>query len=158
MRKFQMAPGLLLLVSCLLLFAVACARSAKIEPPEIAYGHDMCDVCGMLIGEPPFAAALLLNDGTTLKFDDLGEMFAYHQKNPDRQVRAWFVHDYESEVWLRGEEAFYVVSAQLQTPMGFGMAAFAEKSAAEKFAAQRQTQVLTFDQARALTLRGKHKM
>ena len=82
------------------------------------------------------------------KFDDIGDMLAYHAGRPDVQVRAWFVHDYPTEEWIRGETAFYVRSSQIASPMGHGIAAFRDRSAAETFAGGIGASVLTFDALR----------
>lgn len=127
----------------------ACAATGgEPKPPDIAYGHDTCDQCGMMIDDPRFAAAMLLEDGRVLKFDDAGEMFAYVAEHSGEAVRAWFVHDYHDESWLRGEEAFYVVSEQVHSPMGTGVAAFTTRPVAEKFAQDLGGKVLTFAEAR----------
>jgi len=102
----------------------------------------------MLISEARFAAATLLENGETRKFDDLSEMFSYHMDHPDLTVRAWFVHDYESEGWIRGETAFYVLDEEIKSPMGHGMAAFENREKAEKMAAELGVKVYTFDEAR----------
>lgn len=126
------------------------------QPPEIRYGQEMCSACGMVIDDPRFAAATLLVSGEYLKFDDVGEMLSYHMNHPEDQVSAWFVHDYPSENWIRGEQAFYVRSQSLQTPMGSGIAAFAERAAAESFAAERDGEVFSLDQIRAQTHIAEH--
>ena len=64
------------------------------------------------------------------------------------QVTAYFVHDYESEAWMRGETAFYVRSEKVKTPMGHGIAAFETREAADRFAAEYGAQTLTFDELR----------
>ena len=125
-----------------------CTAESEPKPPEIAYGHDVCDLCGMIISEPRFASALALTDGRTLKFDDPGEMFAYHRQNAEHAVRAWFVHDYRSEEWVRGEQAFYVFSPEIRSPMGYGIATFAERPAAEAFAHGIGGQPMMFEEAR----------
>jgi copper chaperone NosL len=142
-----------------LAWLAACAQApVEPKPPEIAYGQDLCDQCGMVIGEARFASALQLQDGKYLKFDDTGEMLAYMQANPDTPVLAWFVHDYPSEAWIRGEQAFYVLSAALETPMGTGIVAFKERSAAEAFAGEQSGQVLTFEEIQtAQPMMGGHK-
>jgi copper chaperone NosL len=119
------------------------------QPPEIAYGLDICEACGMIIDEPRFAGAMLLDGGETLKFDDIGEMFTYHVDHPELEVRAWFVHDYDSERWVHGENAFYVMADMLKSPMGHGVAAFGAKTAADEFAIEHDARVLTFDEMRA---------
>lgn len=130
----------------------ACAPSnAEPTPPDIAYGQDVCDTCGMIISDPKFASALVLEDGSFLKFDDLGDMFVHHMNHPNLKVKAWFVHDYGTEIWFRGEMAFYVASASIKAPMNGGLAAFAQRPEAEAFAQQLggEAKVLTFDEARA---------
>ena len=139
--------GLLLTAFCLLLTACS-PKSNEPQPPNIAYGQDMCDACGMIISDAKFAAATLLTSGEAIKFDDIGEMVAYHMDHPEQQVKAWFVHDYKSEAWIRGEAAFFVKSDQLQTPMGGGVAAFEKKDDAEAFAAEKSGKVLTLDELR----------
>jgi copper chaperone NosL len=139
--------GLLLTAFCLLLAACS-PKSNEPQPPNIAYGQDTCDACGMIISDAKFAAATLLTGGEALKFDDIGEMVTYHMDHPVQQVKAWFVHDYQSEAWIRGETAFFVLSDQLQTPMGGGVAAFEKKDDAEAFAAEKSGKVLTLDELR----------
>ena len=73
-----------------LFLLTACARDGDApRPPEILYGQDLCTQCGMVIDDPRFAAASLLNDGEVLKFDDVGEMLIFHMDHPEKQVQAW---------------------------------------------------------------------
>lgn len=125
------------------------ARPSGPQPPDIAMGHDVCEQCGMVISEPRFACATVLNDGTIRKFDDIGDMVMYHFERPDQQVSAYFVHDYNTEAWTRGEPAFYVRSDRIKSPMGHGLAAFATKADAETHATQVSGTVLNFDEMRA---------
>ncbi|HET7087376.1 MAG TPA: nitrous oxide reductase accessory protein NosL [Anaerolineae bacterium] len=83
------------------------------------------------------------------KFDDIGDMLAYHARHPELEVRARFVHDYNTEECILGETAFYVRSSQIVSPMGHGIAAFRDRSAAETFAGGIGASVLTFDALRA---------
>ena len=127
----------------------ACApQSDEPQPPDIAYGQDVCDECGMLIDEPRFAAASLTTDRGMSKFDDIGDMLTYHVRQPELEVRAWFVHDHDSEEWIRGETAFYVLSSRIASPMGHGIAAFGERNRAEVFAGEVGGVVMTFDELR----------
>lgn len=139
---------------CLLIAGLvsACAAPASNEPqpPEIVYGQDLCEHCGMLIDDARFAAALVIVDGPPHKFDDITEMVMFNMDHPDQPARAWFVHDYNTETWIRGETAFYVMSADLATPMGGGVAAFEKQADAEPFAQLHQTTVLNFDEMRAM--------
>lgn len=132
------------------LVLAACAPgSAEPQPPDIAYGQDVCDLCGMIISQPKYAAAMLLDNGESRKFDDIGNMLWYHNQHPELGVRAWFVHDYQAETWLRGELAFYVQSPEINSPMGHGIAAFKDRAAAASLAASLGVDVRTFDTLRA---------
>jgi copper chaperone NosL len=124
----------------------ACAPgSAEPQPPDVVYGQDVCDLCGMIISEPRYAAAMLLDNGESRKFDDIGNMLWYHDQHPELGVRAWFVHDYEAEEWIRGEPAFYVQSPAIKSPMGHGIAAFKDRVTAEALATSLGVDALTFE-------------
>ena len=86
----------------------------------------------MIIGDGRFAAAFVSAEGEFLKFDDIGCMKAYLQKNAAAAKNAW-VHNYQSETWIDSEKAVFVHSAQLVTPMGYGLAAFSAVQEADKF-------------------------
>lgn len=127
----------------------ACAgKPGEPRPPEIQYGQELCSACGMLISEARFAAATLLTSGEARKFDDIGEMLVYHMDHPEDQVQAWFVHDYGSESWIRGESAFFVKSEVIKSPMGSGIVAFEKESDAKAFAAQVQGTIYSLDEIR----------
>lgn len=134
----------------------ACAsRPTGPQPPEIFYGQEVCEACGMIIDDARFAAAFLDADGQAHKFDDVGEMIGYQMNHPDLQVQVWFVHDYPTQTWIRGETAFYVMSESIGSPMAHGIAAFASAEEARQFADERNVEVLTFDDLRvAVHLQG----
>jgi len=117
----------------LLLFA-GCGQAANVEePPEIAYGQDVCERCGMIISEDKFAAAYWTAGGQERRFDDIGGMIAYDTENSE-DVASYWVHDFGTGEWMRAEEATYVLDSNLMTPMGFGIAAFADKEQARALA------------------------
>lgn len=142
MKKF-------LFLTFVFLSLVACSTTAvesnEPQPPEMTYGQDVCASCGMLIDDAHFAAATLMKDGQTRKFDDVGEMMMYHMDHPDLNVEAWFVHDYNTQGWIRGETAYYVMDSQLLSPMGHGIAAFSDRATAVTFAQTFAADVLDFD-------------
>ncbi len=133
----------------------ACAGGQP-KPPEVVFGMDLCERCGMVIDDPRYAAALVLENGSSHKFDDAGEMFAWRADHTGETVAAWYVHDYTSKVWLRGETAFYVVNKGVTSPMGTGVAAFGVRAEADTFAKGLKATVLVFDEAqRLLAVPGK---
>jgi len=144
------APFVLASVCAILLLAAcAGAPSGELEPPEIQYGFDVCQACGMLIDDPRHAAASLTLEGAAYKFDDIGDMVRFHAEHHTEQVRAWFVHDFGTEAWLRAEATWFVFGPDVDTPMGHGIAAFADEASAVALAQAIGADVFSFDEARA---------
>jgi copper chaperone NosL len=136
-------PALLLAV----MLAGGCRQAVDTtQPPEIAYGQDVCDNCNMLISEEKFAAAYWTVDGQARRFDDLGEMLSFMQSNPEEIASVW-VHDVNSAEWLPAGEAYFVMNAGLSTPMGTGIVACSSEAEAQALAyGQDGAMVLSFDE------------
>jgi copper chaperone NosL len=115
-------------------------------PPEISYGRDTCDRCGMIISDERFASALVAPDGTATRYDDLGEMLEVIAEEGPGERRAW-VHDWGSVEWIDATTASFVRGAPETTPMGTGFIAFAEREDAEQFATENNAVILTWDEA-----------
>ncbi len=148
----KITRGSLFLVqlSFVILLAACSASAGDVQPPDIHYGEDVCDACGMLISDAKFAAASIDQDGAAHKFDDIGDLVVYYADQADAKVQAYFVHDYPSEKWQRAETAFFIVSPQVQTPMAHGIAAYADRPAAEAAAQKYGVKVMTFDELRQM--------
>jgi copper chaperone NosL len=129
----------------LLLAVAGCKQAINVEEaPEIVIGQDVCDRCGMLISEEKYAAAYWTTDGEARRFDDIGGMFAHYQDTGE-DVATFWVHDFLTGDWIRGEDATYVLDPGLTTPMGFGIAACADDAQAVALAAgQAGAIVVTF--------------
>jgi len=133
----------ILLLAIVLL--VACQSQADLsQPPEIRYGEDMCTECGMIISEPRFAAAYYTVDGDARRFDDIGGMARHYAENQEDVVHFW-VHDYDTEEWIIADQAFFVMSDQIHTPMDFGVVAISDQSRAQELASEFNTMVMTFE-------------
>jgi copper chaperone NosL len=121
---------------------------AKIAPPTIYYGEDICDQCGMIISDERFAAASVveLSPGRTDThvFDDIGGMLLYQQSHPAEKVLARYVHDYNTKAWLAAGDAFYVTGETIHSPMGHGVAALATQDAAAELAAAMDAEVIDY--------------
>ena len=149
----------LLLLSALLL--AACTRGAtEATPPAIRYGEDTCTECNMIISDPRYAAgyAYEIAPGRyeSLAFDDIGDLLAHLEQHREHKVVAWYVHDYTTEEWLDATTAYYVLSNEIHSPMGHGLAAHASRAAAEALAQRKSGVVLDWQglQARALVTDG----
>jgi copper chaperone NosL len=134
-------------VFALLLFGVVIAgcqsRTDFDRPPEIRYGEDTCDQCRMIISGARFAAAYVTRQGTTRRFDGIGDLLLYYAAHAE-EVAGFWVHDYDTKTWLKAEQAFFVVSLSLQTPMGHGVVAIRDQHRAEDLATSVHGMVMTF--------------
>ncbi|MFN3337257.1 MAG: nitrous oxide reductase accessory protein NosL [Thermomicrobium sp.] len=114
----------------------ACQRQRELSPPQVRYGRDTCAECGMILSDARFAAAAATADGETVLFDDIGCLLIYRQKQSPSWAAIW-VHDLDTQSWLQAENAWYLVSQGIRSPMGYGIAAFASQDAAQR----RQTEL-----------------
>lgn len=126
-----------------LLLTTACAPE-KPKPVDIDLG-DMCQSCKMAISQKKYAAEFVDKDGAVFKFDDIGCMSRFvRQRGLEDKVEAWFVVDYRTQRWLQAENATYIKSASLPSPMGSGLIAVENRADAEEYAQKYQGQILTF--------------
>lgn len=125
-----------LITLCLTVAISAACGKEEYKAANIDESVDKCEVCQMQIGDNAYAVQIQLKDKKTLKFDDLGDLFVWKQKNGTEQIGAEFVRDYHTKVWMPLENATYVYDKSIRTPMAFGVISFAKKDDAEKFVSE----------------------
>ena len=126
------------------LLVVSCGSEPDFDqPPEIRYGEDTCERCLMIINEARYAAAYVSEDGQERRFDDIGGMIDYHKEIPE-DVAVFWVHDYDTEEWLKAESAHFVMNEGQYTPMGYGIVAFGDGGRAEAWAAEQGGMMMSF--------------
>lgn len=126
------------------LLALAQCRQGTSEPVSIE-ANDMCSFCRMSISEKRYAAELIDDDGQVFKFDDIGCMTNFlKQKRTNASIQATFVMDFDRREWVKAENAFYVHSSELKTPMNGGIVAFTDQSNAEAALAKYHGTMLRF--------------
>ena len=142
-RASRSPVGSLLLFCFAVVLLAACGSEVDFDdPPDIVYGEDVCERCSMIINEARYAAAYVTEDGEAHLFDDIGGMLAGHEEVAEDVVVFW-VHDFDSEEWLKADQAHCVKGDHI-TPMGFGIIAFADLERAEAWAAEEGGMVMTF--------------
>lgn len=88
---------------------------------------------------------MIMDDESVLKFDDIGCMLRFRKTPANRSdAVATFVMDHDSQQWIKVENAYFIQSPTLKTPMGSGIAAFEDRSKAEKLMANSETRILRF--------------
>ena len=105
------------------------------KPDPIVINKDQCDFCKMTITDGRFGCELITAKGRIYKFDDLGCMLRYKQEKSNIEFKSFFVHDYSGHnVLIPAENADYLESEQLKSPMGGNIAAFSDKGKAGEYA------------------------
>jgi copper chaperone NosL len=132
-----------------LMFLTACDEDDPDAPPTITYGVSVCTDCDMIISDERYAAATIVADSRgrpeSLLFDDIGDQTNYESSHEGLTILSHWVHDHTTREWLRAEDAIYVRSPALRTPMASGLAAFASQAKAETAASElAHADVLTF--------------
>ena len=139
----QFYLGYILLVA-LFILAACQAQADPSQPPEIFYGEDVCVECGMIISEPRFAASYYTTDGDARHFDDIGGMAVHHAEHQENITQFW-VHDFDTEDWIKADQGYFVMSDQVHSPMNYGIVAFSDEARAQEFASANNAMVMSFD-------------
>jgi len=138
------------------LLVVSCKQKTNPdEPPEILYGEDSCDECAMIISEQRYAASYVTEAGDVRRFDDIGGMMLHDQKMQE-EVYVYWVHDHNSEEWIKARDStLLVLNPDLITPMGWGLAAFAEQNDADAYVSEHGGTIATFAEIQELIRSGE---
>ena len=143
MKKNALA---LALITILAVAIAGCGGTAAAsEAPEINYGRDICIECGMIIDDPRFAAAYRTADGTEKKFDDLGGLLITGRELGDLEGSRIWVSDFEEKTLIDARTAFFVPTLGVNSPMGHGILAFADRSRAEALAGDLDGEVIDWE-------------
>lgn len=114
-----------------LVFLISCST----KPEPFAYGKDNCHTCKMGIVDPKFGCELISKKGKIYKFDDVTCLHQFIKSNSSAgtEIKKQLVINFEKENdFLSLEEAVFILSPIVKSPMGSHAAAFASRDNAEK--------------------------
>lgn len=123
-----MRNALSVMVALVLCAVVAsCAKA-----PAIAWDKDSCQHCTQRISDKHYAAVMIGKDGKVYKFDAIECMADYIAKHKTPYKTLW-VSNYEkpTKKMLKVEDATFIQSDRLHSPMGANVAAY--RAAARAF-------------------------
>ena len=127
-----------LLMAALVVLAFSCkGQNEGISPEPIYLGEEICSRCGMIISDVNYAAQLIEPGKGAHKFDDIGCLVEFMQESGggEQAIGKAFVMAQDKGEWLPFEDAHFVRSDKIKTPMGHGIMAFSDYSEAKSFAA-----------------------
>lgn len=129
-------------VAISLLVLSACSKA----PQMIDYGNDGCHYCKMTIVDKIHGSELISDTGKVFKFDATECMFNYVDENNELLIGSLLTNYYEDPTKLLSvEEAMFLVSEKLPSPMGANLTAFMTKESAEKIRAEKGGKLFTWD-------------
>lgn len=120
---------------------VAACKPQNEGPEDIRWGREACEICGMIISDPHFAAEVRGGpDRRLAKFDDVGDAvnwLAAQDWKDDPDIEFWVMDSETGTEWLDARQVFYRGDAV--SPMDYGYAAVKHPASdTVDFAAMRQ--------------------
>lgn len=131
---------------CLIIGVTVLANCQKQAVGPVALEpEDMCAYCKMTISEERYAAEFMDSEGQAFKFDEIGCMINFiKEKKSATQITTYFVMDFDERQWIKADDARYVSSSELATPMSGGIIAFKNESKAEEAISKYHGKLLRF--------------
>lgn len=130
-------PGLLTALAACAALATGCKRAPAWppDPTPVVLGEDTCDACKMIISDIRFGAELQPRQGEAEQFDDLGCLVARH-RGETLDLQGVFVRAFPTGAWIRGDRVWVLSAGDVRSPMGYGLAGFADEPSARTEAAR----------------------
>lgn len=142
-KLFSKKANVAALVAGMVFITMSC--TGKVEPRPINMNKDTCAGCKMTITDLKFATEFITDKGKIYVFDDLSCMIHYLTKHSDIKAKALFVPDYLlSNELLKLQTAFFVKGDRVRSPMGGNIAAFKTQDAAEMYAKEFHSEVMSW--------------
>ena len=108
-------------------FFIGCS----IEPKPIIYGSDACDFCKMNIVDQIHGAEIVTDKGKVYKFDAVECMIDFKNDMSKEQPKLFLTNHYHTpKELISAEDATFLISENLPSPMGEFITAFESKQAA----------------------------
>lgn len=108
--------------------------SCNVSPQPINYGSDACHFCEMTIVDSQHASQIVTSKGKAYKYDAIECMVhSLQDELKDTEIAYYLVADFDQPGELiDAKNASYLVSEQLQSPMGANLSAFSNEQAGKK--------------------------
>ncbi len=131
---------------------LAVLSACEPKPQPINYGSDGCEYCRMTITEPEFGSQVVNNQGRSFKFDSVECMAAYDltTDNPENIHSLWVPNFLERDEWIEANEAVYLHSETLRSPMGLSLSAYADRASAEQMLQEHGGEIIDYNRVKEI--------
>lgn len=131
------------LLVMLVVFIASCTPESK----PINYGEDMCHFCKMNIVNKIYGAEVVTDKAKVYKFDAIECMIHFIQDHPDLSLAMTLTNHYETpETLIPVDEATFVISENMPSPMGAFLTAFKSKEKAKEVVAIKGGEMYTWSE------------
>jgi copper chaperone NosL len=146
---------------CAFLALVVTVSACAVEPQPIQLGAEECSHCRMLITDRQFAGQALNTKGRAFSFDAiecLAEWVNAGESVPAAELHSVWVADFaNAETWLAAEDAVFLHSEQVRSPMGMGLSAHPSREAVRRYQSELGGEILSWAEVLELVdRRGGH--
>jgi copper chaperone NosL len=119
----------------------------EVHPVPIEFGKEECSFCKMTIVDRQHAAQLVTKKGKQFKFDAIECMLnSLNQKQNSRDNQIFLVSDYGKGKMTNAEDATYLISQAIKSPMGAFLSAFSLKKEALTTKDQHGGEIYTWEE------------
>ncbi len=144
-RRARIRKGWRAAVAAMLAVVVT---GCAIEPQPVHLGSEECAHCRMVITEPQFAAQALNSKGRAFKFDAVECLANWVVTGEGAEIELhslWVADHEEPNSWLRVEQARFLRTDAVHTPMGAGVVALRDGQAAREQQQMRGGEILDWN-------------
>ncbi|MCP3033339.1 nitrous oxide reductase accessory protein NosL [Halobacillus sp. A1] len=126
------APIVMTLMASVVLGA---CQQASHDAHAIDHDVDTCEICNMAINNRQAATQIVMEDGSAVKFDDIGCMMQYKEENKEEadNFHTEYINSYDEQEWADAADSTFVYDEDINTPMGNGVISFSSLEEAETF-------------------------
>jgi copper chaperone NosL len=118
-----------------MLLVLLLAACDGIAPRPIHFGSEECAHCRMMISDERFAAQLLTTRGLAHSFDAIECLAGFVERGgvaADEVHSIWALDSRQPDSWVAIDDAVFLRSDAVRSPMGAGLIAFADAGAARR--------------------------
>jgi copper chaperone NosL len=119
----------------LLAILIVILNACTPEPEPIRFGSDLCVYCKMMISDTRYGGELVTAKGKIYKYDSAECLAAWtltEKLKPGAIHSLWVVDFNHPEKLIDANQAIYLQSKDLRSPMGLNLSAFSERNTAQK--------------------------
>ena len=138
----------------LIIISAAVLMGCEPKPQPINYGSDECAYCRMMITDAEFGSQIVNKQGRSYKFDSVECMAAYDLTEESENFHSkWVPNFLNREEWLMAENAEYLHSETLRSPMGLFLSAYKDRDAAEEMKIEYGGEIVDYETVKQIVER-----